>query len=345
MHDRQSSLEKNSFRFRGKPTPNSSSMININGVLYKSTSKKLEKTSLSSSLNPSERILVVRGENFILDSSGTKLKRDSVVNNLKLSRIDIGGLTYRASNGGDYERDNSHQVRSHLTLAKTKSISFLSPNALRKTSLICPIYRRIGKCLAYARGRCQKVHDQRYVIVCPNFVKGLCKNETCLLSHNANLHKMPVCKYFLEGHCQKQRECLYLHKKLTDDAKLCAEFLKGYCPLADKVNASHCSTHFLYFATSVFLLSVICCTTSRKRLIAMRSSRLCAIKRTSEERPQMTGKLPVNKSKTSRKFVTTLKSQQRHQMRTTLIFRSEEHSDFFLLSFHSDQLSLSTLIF
>lgn len=230
-------LENFTFRFSGKSTSYVSSMININGVLYKSTSKKLEMTSSSSSLSPSEKMLVIRGENFILDSSGTKLKRDSQSSNTKLSRIDIGGLTYRASKGGSYERDNSHQVRNHLSLAKTKSISLLAPNALHKTNMICPIYRRLGKCLAYARGRCQKVHDQRYVIVCPQFIKNLCQDEKCLLSHNANLHKMPVCKYFLQGLCQKQRECLYLHKKLTDDTKLCAEFLRGYCSLADKVNA------------------------------------------------------------------------------------------------------------
>lgn len=220
-------------------------MININGVLYKSTSKKLEKTSSTSFHDTSERVLVVRGENFILDKSGTKLKRDSESNNTKLSRIDIGGLTYRASKNGDYERDNSHQVRSHLNLAKMKSISLLASSSLRKSNLICPIYRRLGKCLAYARGRCQKVHDQRYVIVCPQFIKGLCKNETCLLSHNVNLHKMPVCKYFLQGNCQKQRECLYLHKKQTDNLKLCAEFVKGYCPLADKVNALSHSFSFI----------------------------------------------------------------------------------------------------
>lgn len=106
---------------------------------------------------------------------------------------------------------------------------------MRKSNVICPIYRRLGKCLAYANGRCHKVHDQRYVIVCPKFLTGSCQDEKCLLSHNANLHKMPVCKFFLQGLCHKQRDCLYLHKKLTDDTKLCADFLKGYCSLADKV--------------------------------------------------------------------------------------------------------------
>lgn len=95
-------------------------MININGVLYKSTSNKLEKTSsLTSSaskfnLNPEEKLLIIRGEKFILDSSGTKMKRESNSSGLKLSRIDIGGLTYKASQSGAFERDNSHHVRSHL---------------------------------------------------------------------------------------------------------------------------------------------------------------------------------------------------------------------------------------
>jgi hypothetical protein len=85
-------------------------MININGVLFKSTSNKLERTS---SVSSNEKLLIIRGETFILDESGTKIQRESE-NGLKLSRIDIGGLTYRASQSGTYERDNSHQIRSHL---------------------------------------------------------------------------------------------------------------------------------------------------------------------------------------------------------------------------------------
>lgn len=84
-------------------------MVNINGVLYKSTSNKLEKTS-----HKSEKLLIIRGEKFLLDPSGARMRRESDSSNLKLSRIDIGGLTYKASQSGAFERDNSHQVRSHL---------------------------------------------------------------------------------------------------------------------------------------------------------------------------------------------------------------------------------------
>lgn len=92
-------------------------MVNINGVLYKSTSHKLEKSnsiSSQSNLSAAEKLLIIRGEKFVLDSSGTKLRRDSGGTSLKLSRIDIGGLTYKESQSGSYERDNSHQVRNRL---------------------------------------------------------------------------------------------------------------------------------------------------------------------------------------------------------------------------------------
>ncbi|CRK95743.1 CLUMA_CG009200, isoform A [Clunio marinus] len=217
-------------------------MIDINGVHYKSTSKTLTKTLVpfaDEKRNSNEKMLIIRGEKFILDTSGRKLKRSSEGNDFKMSRIDIGGLTYKASESGAYERDNSHQIRNHLSFARMKSISFLARNRLQKSNIICPIYRRLGKCLSYANGRCQKVHDQRYVIVCPKYLTGSCQDDKCMLSHNANLHKMPVCKFFLQGLCQKQRNCLYLHKKLTEDTKLCNEFLKGYCPKADKCTLLH----------------------------------------------------------------------------------------------------------
>lgn len=239
--------------------------VNINGVLYRSTSNKLEKTQLVTPQKKkalgtqNEKTLLIRGQKFVLDPSGTKLERDNETSNATLSRIDIGGLTYKKkASDGAYERDNSHQVRNHLTVAKTKSISMLQRGKLQITNVICPIYRRLGKCLSYSNGRCPKIHDARYVIVCPNFIKGKCENEKCLLSHNANLHKMPVCKYYLKGQCVKSMdECLYLHKKLTDGTKLCTEFVKGYCQLADKVRDIGCMCfkefrHFKLFRYFVF---------------------------------------------------------------------------------------------
>lgn len=102
-------------------------LININGVLYKSSNNKLQKsvptpkkqnkTAIASASNgeyPNERSLYVRGEKFVLDSTGTRLRRVSESSTLKLSRIDIGRLTYKAAQNGGFVRDNSNSVRTHL---------------------------------------------------------------------------------------------------------------------------------------------------------------------------------------------------------------------------------------
>lgn len=241
-----------SIYFSGSASSISSSknkkLLMVNGVLYKSSSTKLVKTSIvNSTAAPQEKKLLIRGQTFVLDRTGTKLQREHESGDTNLSRIDLGGLTYKKKeSNGSYERDNSHQVRNHLTVAKVKSLAMLHRGKMRLSNVICPIYRRLGKCLAYANGRCSKVHDQRYVMVCPNFIKKKCENDKCLLSHNPSLHKMPVCKYYLQGQCSKSKdECLYLHKKLTDGTKLCPEFVKGYCQHGDQV--SKCYFHYPFF--------------------------------------------------------------------------------------------------
>ena len=107
-------------------------MLNINGVLYKSTSNKLQKSTsvplaTSGIQNSSERSVFVRGEKFLLDRSGTRLRRDSKSDDSKMnmSRIDIGGLTYKKDESGEFERDNSHKVRSHLRYLNFSKTSIL----------------------------------------------------------------------------------------------------------------------------------------------------------------------------------------------------------------------------
>lgn len=90
-------------------------MLNINGVLYKSTGHKLQKT-LSPRLKTDERTLFVRGEKFLLDPTGKKLTRASTNSRIRMSRIDIGGLTYKATTNSTYIRTESHKTRTHLRL-------------------------------------------------------------------------------------------------------------------------------------------------------------------------------------------------------------------------------------
>lgn len=140
-------------------------MLNINGVLYKSTGHKLQKT-VSPRLKTFERTLFVRGEKFLLDPTGKKLTRASTNSRMRMSRIDIGGLTYKATTNSTYIRTESHKTRTHLSFVKQKSINMLS-SKLRKSNIPCAIYRKLGKCSAFIRGRCPKVHDSKQISICP----------------------------------------------------------------------------------------------------------------------------------------------------------------------------------
>lgn len=176
--------------------------LNINGILYKSNRRKLEKTASSKSspyalstaataataqssstkTPPSYRRLIVRGENFLLDASGKHLVRVTTgvaaatapnkptamgeANAGPLKRIDIGKVTFVKKSNGTYERTDYHKSRYHLCVAKQRSINTLT-NRLVKTNVPCPIFRKLGKCAAFVRGKCAKLHDKKLVDVCP----------------------------------------------------------------------------------------------------------------------------------------------------------------------------------
>lgn len=259
--------------------------LNINGILYKANPRKLEKTTtpnskyslnktnINSNTDASYRRLTVRGETFLLDANGKNLIK---VQNEKqtmnggcasgtIKRIDIGKITFMKKSNGTFERTDFHKNRFHLNVAKQRSIQLLT-NRLVKTNVSCPIYRKLGKCAAFERRKCTKLHDKKLVDICPRFVtivdcgihqheltaqicvyfififsickirflKGTCHKVSCLLSHSTTLSKMPTCRFYLQGLCSKN-DCPYLHKKVNDKMDICVDFLRGYCELAEKV--------------------------------------------------------------------------------------------------------------
>ncbi|XP_067646787.1 zinc finger CCCH domain-containing protein 3 [Eurosta solidaginis] len=252
-------------------------MLNINGVLYRSTGRKLQRkdanshpnqsrstiistlnqsisnknSNLESKTTPNGRVLFVHGTKFVLDKSGYKLTRmtssyqsstSSHQNNMppvrQRRRLDIGGLTYIASTTQDvFVRTRNHLALAHLNMAKNRSLQFLTRRFV-KTNIPCAIFQRIGKCRAHDRGKCNKVHDRQQVTICPRFLRGVCHNSKCLLSHNVSLAKMPVCRFYLQGVCVRT-DCPYLHKKLSVNADICPNFLRGYCQLAESCNKRH----------------------------------------------------------------------------------------------------------
>ncbi|EDV96335.1 zinc finger CCCH domain-containing protein 3 [Drosophila grimshawi] len=235
-----------------KPSVNKClSMVSIHGVMYKKTAKnKLTKLDASraakSTLQPQAasstgRTLFVRGTKFVLDPTGCRLTRIPAQNpQMSLRRrIDIGGLTYVSSAKAQHVfiRTTNHVSRAHLITAKQRSMQLLN-RSLVKTNVPCAIFQRLGKCAAYSRGKCRRLHDKRQVAICPSFLRGECTKADCLLSHNVTLEKMPVCRYYLRGVCVRE-DCPYLHKKLSRKAEICIDFLRGYCARAADCNMRH----------------------------------------------------------------------------------------------------------
>ncbi|XP_037935574.1 zinc finger CCCH domain-containing protein 3 [Teleopsis dalmanni] len=246
-------------------------LININGVLYKSTQNKLQRKDLvfnhlenkSKSIPPdakvskksptSSRYLIIRGTKFKMDAKGHKLTRvnandmidkipnDKFTNIKPRQRIDIGGLTYIASaTRNTFIRTSNHITMAHVNSAKQRSVQQLTKRFV-KNNVPCAIFQRIGKCVAHERGKCSKKHDKQQIIICPKFLRGECENDKCLLSHNISYSKMPVCKFYLQGTCVREK-CPYLHKKLNSKTEICQDFLRGYCPLAEECKKRHIFT-------------------------------------------------------------------------------------------------------
>lgn len=118
----------------------------------------------------------VRGENFSLDANGRNLVRETTATShaiqamptpsiKSIRRIDIGKITFVRNSNGTFERTDYHKDRFHLNVAKQRSIQLLT-SRLVKSNVPCLIYRKLGKCVAYERGKCTKLHDNKFVDIC-----------------------------------------------------------------------------------------------------------------------------------------------------------------------------------
>lgn len=219
----------------------------INGTIYKTSKNRLERqSSNSTNLLPhvskhSDRLISMNGSKFILKEGGKRLIPIKTPLNMPSSSkqtLEIAGIRFVQLTDGTFVRHHSHPssiVRQHLTTSKHKSIKILTQK-LRKCNIPCPVFRRLGKCLAHTRGRCPKTHERKFVDICPAALrKNGCTKVGCLLSHDLSLSKMPTCKYFLQGCCTNE-SCPFLHNKVNENAALCEEFQKGFCPDADRVS-------------------------------------------------------------------------------------------------------------
>ncbi|OWF38016.1 uncharacterized protein LOC110466770 [Mizuhopecten yessoensis] len=251
-------------------TPGKSSFVVINGMLYKSSSKSLVRTSPVKSVasstadsfrnssivvkkmqSKSMKLVTVRGVQFQMDAGGKTLRRvnspsitqgDSRQSQTTVKRLDIGGVTFVRNSQGALERVGSANTRVVANRVIHKSIAaatarYRKSNTLNKLSKqYCLFFNRFGKC---KRGdKCPYIHDPDKVAVCTRFLRGTCRMTGCPFSHKVVKEKMPVCSYFLRGVCNRDN-CPYLHVKVNKNASICQNFVKGFCPLGEKCKKQH----------------------------------------------------------------------------------------------------------
>lgn len=141
---------------------------------------------------------------------------------------------------------NKSKTKTLAVLSNKKTVFNLSKmkkvkGSLKKNNIPCPMFRKFGKCLRKNQGRCEFLHDKKHVSICRKFIKGLCHDVECLLSHDLTTKKMPTCYFYLQGTCTKP-DCPYLHVKLNEKVKICPDFLKGYCEKGSKCLLRHILT-------------------------------------------------------------------------------------------------------
>nr|CAB3267879.1 zinc finger CCCH domain-containing protein 3 [Phallusia mammillata] len=110
-------------------------------------------------------------------------------------------------------------------------------NSHKLRKVFCLFYNRFGRC---NRGdKCQYVHDPERVAVCTRFLRGTCRDNSCLFSHKISKKKIPVCSFFLQGKCST-KNCPYLHVFVGHSADICQPFATtGYCQKAENCKQKH----------------------------------------------------------------------------------------------------------
>ncbi|TYI28636.1 hypothetical protein ES332_A05G258300v1 [Gossypium tomentosum] len=199
-----------------------------------------------------ERIFRIGSVRYKMDSSRRSLQRISddasscsasqqSENSTKTSyvprRLVIGNDEYvRIGNGNQLVRDPKKRTR---VLASEKVRWSLHTARLRlvKKRKYCQFFTRFGKCNK-DDGKCPYIHDPSKISVCTKFLKGLCSNPNCKLTHKVIPERMPDCSYFLQGLCTNEN-CPYRHVHVNPNASTCEGFLRGYCADGNECRKKH----------------------------------------------------------------------------------------------------------
>ncbi|TVU08250.1 hypothetical protein EJB05_41647 [Eragrostis curvula] len=153
------------------------------------------------------------------------------------SRVPSTCNEYVRINKGNQLVRNPKKVIRMLASEKVRWSLHTVRSRLAKKQQYCQFFTRFGECKK-SGGKCPYIHDRAKVAICTKFLKGLCSNTSCKLTHKVLPERMPDCSYFLRGLCSNTA-CPYRHVKVNSNAPVCEDFLKGYCADGDECRKKH----------------------------------------------------------------------------------------------------------
>ncbi|RCV22248.1 hypothetical protein SETIT_4G205600v2 [Setaria italica] len=153
------------------------------------------------------------------------------------SRVPSTCNEYVRVNKGNQLVRNPKKVIRMLASEKVRWSLHTVRTRLAKKQQYCQFFTRFGECKK-SGGKCPYIHDRAKVAICTKFLKGLCSNTSCKLTHKVLPERMPDCSYFLRGLCTNTA-CPYRHVKVNSKAPVCEDFLKGYCADGDECRKKH----------------------------------------------------------------------------------------------------------
>jgi hypothetical protein len=120
----------------------------------------------------------------------------------------------------------SEQIHNNKWQAKTV-IKSKKVAKKKKAEDHCLFFLKFGQCRS--GNSCKFLHDLKKIAICRKLIQtGICNDKNCLLSHQIDPQKMPICMYFQKGVCYNEK-CLYRHVKLDNNTSACPDFQKGFC--------------------------------------------------------------------------------------------------------------------
>ncbi|KAF5208151.1 Zinc finger ccch domain-containing protein [Thalictrum thalictroides] len=161
----------------------------------------------------------------------------------------------RIGNGNQLVRDPKKLVRL-LASEKVRWSLHTARLRLARKQQYCQFYTRFGKCNK-GDGKCPYIHDRAKIAVCTKFLKGLCSDATCKLTHKVIPERMEDCSYFLKGLCTNE-SCPYRHVNVNPNASVCDGFLRGYCASGDECRKKHSYVCPIFQSTGVCLQRSVC---------------------------------------------------------------------------------------